>query len=175
MAPKLIIFTMPSAQPFASQGFYQQLFELDFARSLSDARAWHVPVSSDGIDLMIEEGHPGETPMAHFAVDDLNATLQQAQQLGGTVVFGPQDLPIAESVVANYQQLYRQLGGAGDASSTAGQAAVIRDPQGGLVGLVQLAPHTHEHFQYGQFRRPLTQKQQQAQDADKRIGANLPH
>lgn len=174
MPPKMILFTVPSGQPLASQSFYEQLLSLDFARSLSDSKAYHAPVSSDGIDILINEAHPGETPMAHFAVDDLNATLQQAQQLGATVVFGPQDLQIAAAAVGDYQQLYKKLGGAGDATSSVGQAAIIKDPQGGLVGLVQLAEHTHEHFGYGKFRHPLSQKQVQAQQADQEIGAKLP-
>jgi hypothetical protein len=42
-----------------------------------------------------------------------------------------------------------------EVGDTVGRMAVLLDPDGNHVGLMQLAEHAHRHFRWGRFQRPL--------------------
>jgi len=172
---KLIMVSIPATNVDGSEQFYSQLLGADFARALSDQdKAYHTPISVDGVDLQIGTRHsPQETPMAHFAVDDINAAVQQVTKLGGQVVWGPSPLPIAPDAQSDYENLVKKHGAAQNATKQVGSAAVVRDPDGGTIGLVQLDEHTHKHFAYGKHRTPLSAEQQQILQEDVQIGKKL--
>jgi predicted enzyme related to lactoylglutathione lyase len=171
---KLIMVSIPAANVDGARNFYSQLLGTDFAAALTKKEdAYHAPASADGIDLQIGARHsPQETPMAHFAVDDLQAALQQVTSLGGKVVWGPEQLSIDDAVFNDYADLVKKHG-AGDPTKDVGSSAVVQDPEGGTIGLVQLAQHTYKHFGYGKFRNPLTSEQQQVLQEDVKIGKKL--
>jgi hypothetical protein len=110
--------------------------------------------------------------MAHFAVDDLQGALQQVGNLGGKVVWGPEQLSIDDAVFADYADLVKKYA-AGDPTKNVGSAAVVQDPDGGTIGLVQLEPHAHKHFGYGKFRKPMSAEQEQILQEDVKIGKKL--
>lgn len=172
---KLIMVSIPAANVDGSQQFYSQLLGADFAQALSDAEhAYHTPASTDGIDFQISSRHsPQETPMAHFAVDDINAAVNEVKSLGGDVVWGPSALPIAPEVQDDYAQAVKKYAPGVDPTNNVGSAAVVRDPDGATIGLVQLEPHTHKHFSYGKHRNPLSDEQLQVVKHDKEIAKKL--
>ena len=53
--------------------------------------------------------------MTYVTVDDVDATAKNAQQLGGKVLMGPQDIP------------------------TVGRFCVIQDPQGAVISAIKYA------------------------------------
>jgi predicted enzyme related to lactoylglutathione lyase len=172
---KLIMITIPATNVDGSESFYSKLLGTDFAPALSTTEAaYHAPISSDGVDLQIGTRHsPQETPMAHFAVDDINAAVTEVKNLGGQVVWGPTALPIAPAAKADYEALVKKHNPGVAVTGNVGSAAVVRDPDGGTIGLVQLEEHTHKHFAFGKHRQPLTAEQQQILQDDVQIGKKL--
>lgn len=104
----------------ASSTFYSGLF----AWTIEPAEGSPIPYLSikngEAYNGGIRElSPPGMPPnwIAYFAVEDTDAALAKAGQLGGTTMFGPQDIQIAK-------------------------IAVVKDPQGAMFALYagQLAP-----------------------------------
>jgi uncharacterized protein len=96
----------------ALKGFYSQLFEW----KLTDMDAMPyttVDTGGEGIPGGIgsaPEGHPGHVTF-YVQVDDVEAALAKAEQLGGKRMMGPMDIP-------------------------SGQIALFSDPEGHQVGLM---------------------------------------
>jgi len=172
---KLIMVGLPADRPRAAARFYNGVVGGDFARSFSQDHAFHAPVSADGVDFLISKRHSAaELPMPYFAVDDVNVAIDAARHGGGTVVWGPADIPIAQTVLNDYKDLHREEAGQGIVTDSVGSGAIIKDPQGNLFGVVELAEHTHEHFKVGRFRQH-DDKRDRIQQRDKQIGARLDH
>jgi len=172
MGAKLIMVSMPSDDPDAVQDFYADVLEYDFAPSLSHEPSWHANASVDGIDLLIGQQHQGELPMAHFAVDDLSEAVARATALNGQVVWEGA-LEMAPEALDDYRKLHQRERGPGTVTNVAGRAAIVRDPQGGFVGLVELEEHTHEHFKVGRFAKQSTEKDLRTHREAIRIGKKL--
>ena len=134
---RLAFVVAPSDNPEASRDFYARLGGDDFQRSLWSVDGFHSSVA--GIDLDIERRHsPLETTTPYYAVDDLDGTLREATAGGASVVFGPSDMRMPERHLA----ALRQVAGAADEAegvAALGRVAVIVDPGGGQLGLVQLS------------------------------------
>jgi len=169
MGAKLITVTLPSDDPDASQDFWGDVLEYDFAPGLSQEKSWHAIASEDGVDVQINERHDQEAPMPHFSTDDLDAAVQRAEALGGRIVWQG-DLAMPAEAVPDYRELHRRERGPGQVTDRVGRAAIVLDPQGGLAGLVDLDEHTHEHFKVGRFARQLDAKQLRTHREAIRIG-----
>lgn len=109
------------------RAFYENVFGWQFKKSGSTGEEMeYFEFSSFGGDLedgalyqMNAEFFGGEIPPAHIAqyiaVDDVDASLEKTKELGGTVVFGPYDIP------------------------NVGRMGVINDPTGAAISLITLA------------------------------------
>jgi predicted enzyme related to lactoylglutathione lyase len=172
----LIMINVPSDDVEKSRDFYAQLLGIDLARSLNDtAEGYHAPVSQDGIDINVNARQSSEeTPMAYFAVPNLERVLREAEQAGGEVVWGPEKLTIAPGAVDEYKRGVKEEWPELKASGTLGTAAVVVDPGGSQVALVQLAEHAHGHFAEGKFRKPLTEKQERIHKKAMSAGKKVP-
>ena len=80
-----------------------------------------VKAAGNGIGgiMACPQGAQGKPPhwMTYVTVDDVDATAKNAQQLGGKVLMGPQDIP------------------------TVGRFCVIQDPQGAVISAIKYANH----------------------------------
>jgi predicted enzyme related to lactoylglutathione lyase len=164
---KLIMISVPSSNPAASRGFYASLLGIEFANALwEEGEAYHAPISPDGVMLSINQPHGSTSPIAIFAVADLNGQLQNAQRLGCAVVYGPTPMPIAPSGVATYRAAYQEIYGQPPQgnSSSLGTAAIVRDPGGASVSLVQLEEHANQTFLAGPLQPAFTNLQVQAHE-----------
>jgi len=109
------------------RAFYENVFGWQFNKSESTGGEMeYLEFSSFGGESedgalyeMKAEMFGGHLPPAHVAqyisVDDVDASLEKAKSLGGSVVFGPYDIP------------------------NVGRMAVINDPTGAAVSLITLA------------------------------------
>jgi predicted enzyme related to lactoylglutathione lyase len=164
---KLIMISVPSSNPVASRGFYASLLGMQFAKALWDqGESYHAPVSADGIMMAINQLHGSTSPIAIFAVANLADQLQSAQRLGCRVVYGPEPMPIAPDQVATYRAAYQEVYGQapGGNSSSLGTAAIVQDPGGASVGLVQLEDHANRPFLAGPLQTEFTPLQVQAHE-----------
>lgn len=157
----LIMVNVPSGDVAKTAQFYSQFLGIELARSLYDkSESYHAPVSEDGVDLAVNPQHtPQEQPMAFWAVDNLDQTLQQVRNGGGEVVWGPDKLPIAPEAREDYKKVLKEEWPELTPTNDLGTAAVIEEPGGTQVGLVQLAEHAHGHFNDGKFAKGLSDKQ----------------
>lgn len=155
----LAFINIPSDSPAKSRAFFEQLFGIDLVPSLWSEESYHAPISADGIDLDINVRHtPQETTTAFLAVADLDSAIQLATRSGGRVLWGPDDLAIPKEDVHAYQTALKEMEGT-EASDSLGRAAVIMEPGGSQIGLVELEEHAHQHFAFGKHQQPLTAHQ----------------
>lgn len=157
----LIMINVPSGDVAKTAQFYSQFLGIDLARSLYDkGESYHAPVSEDGLDIAVNAQHtPEEQPMAFWAVDNLDKTLQDVRNGGAEVVWGPDKLPIASKARDEYKKLVKEEWPELKPTDDLGTAAIIEEPGGTQVGLVQLAESAHGHFNDGKFAKGLTDKQ----------------
>lgn len=160
---KPILFNLPSNDTGKSNQFFTDFLGISFARALYDqSEVYHAPVSADGIDLNVGPRHsPQETPTLFFGVDHINQALDKAKGLGAKVLWGPEALPISPEALPDYQQIVEEEfpDDAGTVSDTLGQGAVLQDPGGAVIGLVEVAQHAHGHFKLGKYYKGLDDKQ----------------
>lgn len=110
------------------KSFYSNVFGWTFEKSpnTGDEMDYFECSSSGGSqeDAALYEMNPamfgGQTPPAHIAlyvaVDDVDQAVTRTKELGGSVVFGPYDIP------------------------KVGRMAVINDPSGAAISLITLTP-----------------------------------
>lgn len=152
---KLITCSYPTTNPQRAAEFYGALLGVELARSLTEMVSYHALVSA-GVQLTLNQ-RAGEHAICHFAVDDLNATIQELTQLGGSLVAGPFELQQATQTLevfkANYALLREAFPRAAafpaQVTPSMGICAIMRDPDGNDLGLIQLASYAHIMFQKG--------------------------
>jgi predicted enzyme related to lactoylglutathione lyase len=105
MSHPVVHFEIIGSNPQALRAFFGELFDWEFdtpspvADEVSDADQYgflDLVATDDGTGIRGGVGGgPGRTPKALFyvAVDDVEAALRQAEQLGGTRVMGPATSP----------------------------------------------------------------------------------
>ena len=156
---KLIMVNVPASNPKAVSSFYSSLLGIDFVPAWSDhVTGFHAPVSADGIKLSVQEPGQGQSGVAIiFAVDDLQGAIAEVEKMGGRAVGSPFDLPISESAMTAYGNAVKTAG-LPTAAVTAkiGTAAVVKDPGGTSLVLVQLDPAAQYSFKTGPYHQGLS-------------------
>lgn len=106
--------------------FYSNVFGWQFEQSKATASEMPYLEFSSGsagfpdgaLYEMTEEMYGGQIPPAHIAlyvsVDDVDASSKQAEELGGSIVFGPYDIP------------------------NVGRFAIVNDPTGAAISMITL-------------------------------------
>lgn len=159
MTFKLISINIPLSKGEASRKFYSALTGLEAARALSDSvEAYNIPLTHDGtwLWLTLPQDAKDTYPVAYFAVDDLQAAVKTVQDNGGQVLYGPMDMPISASLKDQYQQRLKELNVDEPITDTFGSCQLVKDPNGVVVGLVQVEPHSHIYYGLGKYENPLT-------------------
>lgn len=108
------------------KGFYTNVFGWQFAQSPAvEGQMEYLEFSSSGADIpdaaiyrIDADMFGGTAPPPHFAVyvavDDVDAAAEKAKSLGGSVLFGPENIP------------------------NVGRFAVIADPAGAAISMITL-------------------------------------
>jgi predicted enzyme related to lactoylglutathione lyase len=172
----LAMVSLPSSNVARSKAFYETLLGIDLVRNLDEStESYHTPVSDDGTDLHVGPSrHPKETTTVHFHVDDLDASIKALTDAGGTLVFGPQPITMSDKAFQAYAGSYKQVEPGGpNPAPLMSRWAVVQDPGGSAIGLLQSEPHLHRHFQVGSFQRPLADFQVAQREAGKANAAKV--
>lgn len=106
--------------PEASKGFYTSLFNWDVKEDPSgEYTEWQVDGNSIGGMLAIPPERRDTPPhwMIYASIDDCDATLAKAPDLGATIIIPAQDVP------------------------NVGRFGVIADPTGGVIAVIKLMEH----------------------------------
>jgi predicted enzyme related to lactoylglutathione lyase len=160
---KLIHISVPAFQKERQHQFYGKLFGIDLARSLTDTvEAHHIPISADGIYLTVAapQSKRDNHMTCFFAVADLNQTIAELKDCGGKVLVAPFDIPVAERA----QKFYSSRLDAVKATAPApegefARVAYVEDPDGNLLGLMEIHQSAHVFFGLGENLNELTQDQ----------------
>src|SRR5215210_6913943 len=133
---QLVLCNVPSVDTGAATRFYGALLGSDFARGLNDeVESYFQPISKDGIDMTVTQRFDDQERMTcYFAVDDLEATLKELQELGGEVEVDPRPVSLSRRA-RKYREEAKKAGfKVGD---TVGRMAVLLDPDKNHVGIIQ--------------------------------------
>jgi predicted enzyme related to lactoylglutathione lyase len=163
----------------ATLRFYSRLLGSDdFARSMNArVTSFHRPISVDGVDLTVTERYDiQERAVPYFAVENLDQALAALQSVSGAqvrVLEPPSKIPavvlppetVEQSVPAPTKG--RVKGAAAEPPARPlGRMAVILDPGGNHVGLIQLDDEQAQaYFKVGKHRRALGEREQQHRKA----------
>jgi predicted enzyme related to lactoylglutathione lyase len=170
----LVMVNFPAQNPDSLRDFYEDFLGAEMARGLHPTEdSWHAPISEDGIDVTINQRHdPSEQVVCYFAVDDLDEALRDAEAKGGRILWGPEDIEMPDNLLEDYRKAwneeYREAGV--QVGRSMGNAAIVEDPEGTAVGVIELARHARGHFKDGKWRQPLTDKQVRTHEKAKRLG-----
>ncbi len=155
---QLVLCNVPTQNSEAARRFYGSLLGSDdFVRALNDqVESYFRPLSPDGIDMTITQRYEDEERLTcYFAVESLDATLKELEALGGKIVVQPRDVPIGPKRAFEFYSGQMRRLGVKVRKNVVGRMAVLLDPDGNHVGVMQLEAHAHPHFRLGEFQRPL--------------------
>jgi predicted enzyme related to lactoylglutathione lyase len=155
---KLIMCNAPSKNFEKARRFYSALLGSDdFVRGPTrEVETYNRPLSSDGIDLSITQRYDDrEGFTCYFAVNNLDQTLEELRELGGTIEVKPTRLPSP------------------DGKSVIGAMAVMLDPDGNHVGLIQLDRLAHGHFRWGEYMNPLQPDQVEGLELGRKLAEEM--
>jgi len=128
-AARLVFCNIPAREPKSLIGFYSALLGSDafVQNEHSPIPQYQEALTGDGVDLTITQRQDTRDVTAvYWAVADVEGMIDQLKRQGGELV-EHKDIP------------------------DGGRTAVMLDPEGNFVGLIQLAPDAHEYFQVGEF------------------------
>jgi predicted enzyme related to lactoylglutathione lyase len=176
MKAKLIQCNVPAHDLPKVREFYAKLLGTDdFARSLTEqVVSYHLPISFDGIKLTLTARQHGQEPIVcYFAVEDIHKTLQELRSAGGTVVAGPWALPVDPGVLEEYRTSVKQFQPDQNPGANVGYSALVRDPDGNIVGLTQLQPDVQKQFKFGRFAVALDDEQVAQHERARALGEKV--
>jgi predicted enzyme related to lactoylglutathione lyase len=133
---QLLFCNIPARQPQSLVGFYSTL--LGAGDSFVENQQSPIPqyqeaLTGDGVDLTISQRQDTrDVTTAYWSVSDIDDMIGRLTQLGGEIVTPPTDTP------------------------DGGRTAMVLDPEGNFVGLMQVPEESHEYFQLGKFGAELT-------------------
>jgi predicted enzyme related to lactoylglutathione lyase len=150
---QLLVVSYSVSDVKAMKPFYETLTGMQLAISLTE----HVPsvhsYVATGVKLTVNKRFVNEqNAIAHFRVDNLGQAVTMLTQAGGKVISGPNDLPIATVALGSLKANIQKSGGDASAvGNSLGSSVVFADPEGNLVGIIQLAPFAEKAFDRGQL------------------------
>jgi predicted enzyme related to lactoylglutathione lyase len=148
---QLVAVNYPFSDSRRAQDFYGALMGVEMARSLTEAiESWH-SLAAAGVMLTLgpQQHEEERNAIAHFAVADLNAAVEELQQHGGNRVADDFDMAVTGRARELTEREWRSRGIREPVTESMGRGAIVQDPEGNLVGLIQLEPWARVSFQRG--------------------------
>jgi predicted enzyme related to lactoylglutathione lyase len=182
MKAKLVSINVPTNNHEKSSAFYSKLLGTDFVESLgARARSSHAPLSNEGHWMWISDRMDDEEKItAVFAVDNIQASINELTDAGGELIMLI-PTPIAPEIRDRYQRdiadrsASDRVGpppgttGGGTSGGTSGGThegppkglgpyALVRDPDGNVIGLFSPEDHAQRFFKVGRYETPLNEE-----------------
>lgn len=154
--------------------FYSTLLGVELARSLTNDLVSYHAIAASGVQFGLNQQRANETVVCSFEVDDLSGMIAELQAAGGKLVAGPFPLNIAPDALDDLTNTYRAFGGKQQVRNALGTTAIVQDPEGNSVALVQLAPFAQEAFRRGELTDDDFRDHEAALKHGRRIGKG-PH
>lgn len=143
---QLVFVRVPAKDTARVKDFYGALFGVDLVGyEHEDHTSYYAPID-EGVDLVVNtEGHGDDDIVSFFHVDDLEGSIRELEGKGGKVKWGPVEL-------------------GEDGRGRVGHAATLEDPEGRVVGIIQLDESAHNHFQVAGARQEIPRERQRAHE-----------
>ena len=160
MKAKLIAANVPASDHKKMSAFYEALFGIDLARSLTEeVKSSHAPIGNDGQQVWISDRTAEDEQIACvFAVENLEAAKDELTRAGGKVFVDNIETPISPKLYEFYRK-NAEVANAGRAdvevTPTLGTAALIRDPENNVFAIMQLEAHVAAYFDADRLGVPL--------------------
>jgi predicted enzyme related to lactoylglutathione lyase len=162
MRAKLVQITVPTRNLPQSQAFYAGLFGMKLARSFTDElESYHIPISGDGVFLAIAPPqHQRDNAMCcFFAVDKLEAAVAELESAGGKSLGSPVKIDVAPRARDYYAGRLQEHGVKAHFDGSFIRIGYMEDPDGNLLGLMEIDPASHYYFGMDRLGQPLTTEQ----------------
>lgn len=167
MQAKLIFLEVFTRDTGQAQDFYGRLFGVQaFARLPTDrVRTYFMPISRDGVDLHITEQFTDNPPriVPYFAVDNLRRSIDHLTRSGGKVIVEPFTTRVPEEYFETFREKAAsrldQVDPEARITDRLGEVALMLDPDGNPIGLMELEEFVHYSYGWGKHREPLTEAQ----------------
>jgi predicted enzyme related to lactoylglutathione lyase len=174
MKAKLVFVTLPAADPKKTADFYAKHIGIEFGRTFSDSVvSYHAPVLEDGTQLSVQERLSAQdVPTCYLAVDDIASTIPEMLADGARLIFGPVSMPVAKDALGGFvangaaffdlepQQIKDDLG----------LVALLLDPAGNRLGLIQFEEFMHPMYSLGKFAKDLSSLQRNSHRVSVEMG-----
>lgn len=172
MKAKLVSLNVPTSDSGRSNTFYSALIGMDLVESLgSRGRSTHAPLSNEGHWIWLSDRmDEDERITAVFAVDNLHEAITELTAVGGSLMMMI-PTPIAPAMRERYQRDLADTAsriapppgstsGAAerDAPKSMGNFALMEDPDGNVIGLLEPEEHGHRFYRVGRYAVPLNQE-----------------
>jgi len=150
---KLVFCNVPARDARSLLPFYGKLLGIDPESFVHNPESpipqYYEPITGDGVDITItQRNDTREVTATYWHVPDIGDAIRSLNEVGGNVVSGPDKMP------------------------DGGQTAVLLDPDGNYVGLVQLGERAQGYFRAGEFagefEDQLQRRREEAQAGAKR-------
>jgi len=156
----LVLCNVPTTNSDAARRFYGRLLGVDtgeFARGLNDrVESYFIPLSEDGIDLTITQRFTDEERLTcYFAVENLDAALAELTETEAKVVAEPQQIYVGPERAKRFFQKAAERQGL-TVGDSIGRLAVLLDPDGNHVGILELEEVAQAHFKVGKYAQQLS-------------------
>jgi hypothetical protein len=151
MNAKLIALTMSGAKVTESTSFYEKLTGQKFAPTMHD-KLGHGGWASAGVKFVVMEAESNWSGvMASFRVDSLSEALQLAKDSGCTVLEASITMTLPKELEQHYADLTHEIGlvPRKEIVPRLGTAAIVKDPSGNVISLVELHAHAETHYEEG--------------------------
>jgi predicted enzyme related to lactoylglutathione lyase len=167
MLAKLIFLEVFTRDSKRAQDFYGALFGVQSFCLLptDEVRTYFMPISQDGIDLHITDVVTDNPPriVPYFAVDDLRGAMESLRSIGGEMIVEP----FTTRVPREYYERFRekaarrldQVDPSAKINDRLGEVALMLDPDGNPLGLMEIEDFVHYSYRWGKHRIPLTEDQ----------------
>ena len=176
MKAKLVFVTVPAKDPQRLAAFYEKFFGIDFGLTYGEnVVSYHAPILREGVQLSIQQWfRQNDTTTCYYAVDDIAAAVAEVKEGGGQVVSDPRPLPILPPLVPIFrlmaQAFFDVTAQETAQATTIGTGAVLADPEGNQLGLIQFEPFMHAMYCIGRHTEPLSATQLSSHKLTSAIG-----
>lgn len=170
LGAKLLFVDVLSPNLEGAEKFYGTLFGVNdgFARSLTDqVEQLHMPISGDGTQLHLTKPNRKEEArtVAWYGVENLERAVAGLEAAGGKRVAGPFPVQVPDRFFGQFKEKaekrVNKLAPGAEVKPRMGNGALVLDPNGQPVGVMELAEFAKVHFRAGKLNKGLSADQVQ--------------
>lgn len=149
---QLVFCNVPARSADSLLPFYGALLGIDPGDFVQNQESpipqYYEPITGDGVDITItQRNDTREVTVTYWSVEDIQDAINSLSEVGGEVVTGPTEMP------------------------DGGQTALLLDPEGNFVGLVQLSDQGKQYFRAGKEHREKSKESLKQRRKEAKSGA----